>query len=65
MRGVLETAADADVAPEILDQIGYMIATMSDGYAINWLTYADREQAAQQAEVVIGVLDAWLATKLG
>ncbi|MCE5290974.1 MAG: TetR/AcrR family transcriptional regulator [Nocardiaceae bacterium] len=65
MRDVLESAAaGTDVAPETLDHIGYMIATMSDGFAINWLTYADRDQAASQAEIVVGVLDAWLATKL-
>ncbi|MER7516494.1 TetR/AcrR family transcriptional regulator [Streptomyces sp. NPDC126499] len=65
MSSILGTAASGqDVAPETIDQIGYVVGALSDGFVMNWLTHADRAQAALQAEVVIDVLDAWLATKL-
>ncbi|MCT4353348.1 TetR/AcrR family transcriptional regulator [Streptomyces sp. Je 1-79] len=65
MRSILERAASGqDIAPETIDQITYVVGALSDGYVMNWLTYADRAQAARQAEVVIDVLDAWLAAKL-
>ncbi|WP_455359608.1 TetR/AcrR family transcriptional regulator [Streptomyces sp. SYSU K21746] len=65
MRSILESASsEQDITPETIDQIGYVVAALSDGFVMNWLTYADRAQAAQQAEIVIDVLDAWLAAKL-
>ncbi|MFM9372989.1 TetR/AcrR family transcriptional regulator [Streptomyces sp. Da 82-17] len=65
MRTILETAAvGQDVEPETIDQIGYIIGALSDGFVVNWLTYADRDQAARQADVVMDVLDTWLAAKL-
>ncbi|MEU6883212.1 TetR/AcrR family transcriptional regulator [Streptomyces sp. NPDC046712] len=65
MRSILERASSGqDIAPETIDQISYVVGTLSDGFVMNWLTYADRAQAALQAEVVIDVLDAWLAAKL-
>ncbi|WP_406864230.1 TetR/AcrR family transcriptional regulator [Streptomyces sp. HUAS MG47] len=65
VRSILARAATGqEVPPETIDQIGYVIGTLSDGFVVNWLTYGDRAQAAQQAEVVIDVLDAWLAAKL-
>ncbi|MBW1595587.1 TetR/AcrR family transcriptional regulator [Streptomyces sp. JJ38] len=65
MCSILERAASGqDVAPETIDQIGYVVGALSDGFVVNWLTYSDRAQAARQADVVIDVLDAWLAAKL-
>lgn len=65
MSSILERAASGqDIAPETIDQIAYVVGALSDGFVMTWLTYADRAQAAQQADVVIDVLDAWLATKL-
>ncbi|NBE50195.1 TetR/AcrR family transcriptional regulator [Streptomyces boluensis] len=65
MRSILARAASGqEVAPETIDQIGYVVGALSDGFAVNWLTYADRSQAAEQAETIVGVLDAWLAANL-
>ncbi|WP_405551584.1 TetR/AcrR family transcriptional regulator [Streptomyces sp. NBC_01171] len=65
VRSILaRAAAGQDVAPETIDQIGYVLGTLSDGFVVNWLTYADRSRAAGQAEIVVDVFDAWLAAKL-
>ncbi|WOX21607.1 TetR/AcrR family transcriptional regulator [Streptomyces solicathayae] len=64
-RSILARAASGqDIAPEMIDRIAYVIGALSDGFAVNWLTYADRSRAAEQAEIVVDVLDAWLAAKL-
>ncbi|WP_418960380.1 TetR/AcrR family transcriptional regulator [Streptomyces tritici] len=58
------TAAGQDIAPETIDRIGYVVGALSDGFVLHWLTQADRTRATEQAEVVLEVLDAWLAAKV-
>ncbi|MGW4699158.1 TetR/AcrR family transcriptional regulator [Streptomyces sp. NPDC004285] len=65
VRSILARAASGqDITPETIDQIGYVIGALSDGFVVNWLTYADRSRAAEQAEIIVDVLDAWLTAKL-
>ncbi|WP_027935550.1 TetR/AcrR family transcriptional regulator [Amycolatopsis sp. ATCC 39116] len=66
LRGVLRNAAsDQQAEPETVDQIAYVIATLADGFALNWYTYGDRAVAEEQMEVTVSVLDSWLAARLG
>ncbi|MFI9123518.1 TetR/AcrR family transcriptional regulator [Streptomyces bikiniensis] len=65
VRSILaRAAAGQDVPPETIDEIGYVIGTLSDGFVVNWLTYGNRSRAVQQAQTVVDVFDAWLAVKL-
>ncbi len=59
------TSAEHPVEPETIDQIAYVIATLADGFAMNWLTYGDRSAATEQMETVVSVLDSWLAARVG
>jgi AcrR family transcriptional regulator len=64
-RAVLRSAPSNDpVDPDVIDQIAYVIGTLSDGFALNWLTYGDQSAAAQQMDITVSVLDGWLAKKL-
>ncbi|WP_245976285.1 TetR/AcrR family transcriptional regulator [Amycolatopsis palatopharyngis] len=66
MRAVLRGAgSDHPVEPETIDQIAYVIATLADGFAMNWFTYGDRSAATKQMETVVSVLDSWLAVRIG
>ncbi|HEY0888630.1 MAG TPA: TetR family transcriptional regulator [Nocardioides sp.] len=65
MRTVLRGAAGDDpVSPEALDEIAYVIATLADGFALSWLTYGDRAAATAQMDIVVAVLDSWLAARV-
>ena len=65
MRSILKDAASSqDIPSETIDEISYVIAALSDGFAVNWLTYADSSEAARQADIIVDVLDTWLAAKL-
>lgn len=65
LRSILDEAAGSQhVDPDILGQMCYVLASLSDGFAINWLTFADRAAALKQMDIAVDVLDAWLATKL-
>lgn len=65
VRGALR-AADPDlrVEPATVDEIAYVVATLCDGFAVNWLTYGDEAAARQQVEIAESVLDSWLAVRL-
>ncbi|GCE44397.1 transcriptional regulator, TetR family [Rhodococcus wratislaviensis] len=68
MRAILDAAATAagqSVGPETIDELTYLVSTLSDGFALNWLVFTDRTAAELQIEHVLGVLDAWMATNLG
>ncbi|MGW0188822.1 TetR/AcrR family transcriptional regulator [Streptomyces sp. NPDC003362] len=66
VRAVLGDApSDHPVEPETIDQIAYVIATLADGFALNWYTYGDRSAATQHMEITVSVLDSWLAVRLG
>lgn len=65
LRTILDgAAAGQSVDPDIIGQLSYVLASLSDGFAINWLTFADRAAALRQMDIAVDVLDAWLATKL-
>ncbi len=66
MREAVRDAADPDnpVEPGTVDEIVYVVATLADGFALNWLTYGDRAAAQQQMDIVESVLDSWLAVRL-
>ena len=57
-------AADHQVEPDTIDQIAFVIATLADGFALNWFTYADRPAALRQIEIADSVLESWLLTRL-
>jgi hypothetical protein len=40
------------------------VGTLSDGFAINFLTYGDRAAAEAQMEVTASVLESWLSARL-
>ena len=68
MRAILETAATGarkPVDPKTLDELPYIVSTLSDGFALNWLVFTDRTTAEQQTELVLSVLDTWMAANLG
>ncbi|TNM38493.1 TetR/AcrR family transcriptional regulator [Nocardioides albidus] len=65
LRKALQEAAAADpVAPEVIDEIAYVLATLADGFGVNWLTYGDTTAAREQMEVNCAVLDSWLTARL-
>ena len=65
LRTALRSAAsDHPLEPEAIDQIAYVIATLADGFAVNWLTYGDRSAATEQMQISVSVLESWLATRL-
>lgn len=57
-------AADHSIEPETIDHIAYVIASLADGFGVNWLTYGDRSAAAEQMQISTSVLECWLATQL-
>ncbi|WP_225804819.1 TetR/AcrR family transcriptional regulator [Streptomyces sp. NK15101] len=64
-RTVLQsTASSRPLEAETIDEIAYVLATLADGFALNWLTYGDRSAAVKQMEVTAAVLDSWLAVRL-
>lgn len=68
MRTILEgttTASGRSVDPDIIDQLIYVVSSLSDGFALNWLVFTDTEAAQAQMELSLSVLDAWMAANLG
>ncbi|WP_229052498.1 TetR/AcrR family transcriptional regulator [Aeromicrobium sp. Leaf350] len=65
LRQLLRTADSADELDDNgVDEIAYVIATLADGFALNWLTYGDPSAAQEQMAVVTSVLDSWLSARL-
>ena len=60
-----EPAAGRPVDPRTLDELTYIVSTLSDGFALNWLVFTDPTAAERQIELTVGVLDAWMAANLG
>ncbi|MGV9888159.1 TetR/AcrR family transcriptional regulator [Streptomyces sp. NPDC003395] len=66
VRAALRNATEEHpVESETIDQITYVIATLADGFALNWLTYGDPSAATEQMETATSVLESWLAVRLG
>ncbi len=64
-REVLRDAADQEgVTAETIDELAYVVAAVTDGFALNWLTYGDRSAATEQMEICMSVLDTWIAARL-
>lgn len=63
-RAVLRDAAGDAVESATIEDISYIVTTLTDGFALNWLTYGDRSAAEAQAELATSVLDTWLAARL-
>ena len=59
------TASGRPVDPDTIDALTYIVSTLSDGFALNWLVFTKRTAAEPQIELTVGVLDAWMATHLG
>ncbi|WP_183092380.1 TetR/AcrR family transcriptional regulator [Nocardioides stalactiti] len=57
-------AAEEGVSADVVDEIPYVIGALSDGFAINFLTYGDRAAAKAQMDVTASVLDSWLSARL-
>ncbi len=59
------TASGRAVPPATIDQLIYIVAALSDGFALNWLVFTDPVASAAQMEITLGVLDTWMAGHLG
>lgn len=59
-----DAAAGRKVTRKTIDEIAFAVATLADGFAVNWLTYGDRAAAKKQMAVAVSVLDGWLATRV-
>lgn len=57
-------AVEEGVAAEVVEDIPYVIGALSDGFAINFLTYGDRAAAEAQMDLTATVLDSWLSARL-
>lgn len=64
MEVMRRVAAEEGVAAEVVEDIPYVIGTLSDGFAINFLTYGDREAAEAQMDITADVLESWLTARL-
>lgn len=68
MRTIIDSAATASgetIAPDTVESLIYMVSTLSDGFALNWLVFTDDAAARRQIELTLGALDAWMAVHLG
>jgi AcrR family transcriptional regulator len=64
LRGALKDAAsDQKLTRKAIDEIAYVVATLADGFAVNWLTYGDRAAAKKQMAIATSVLESWLAAR--
>jgi AcrR family transcriptional regulator len=59
------TQSGRAVPPATIDQLIYVVAALSDGFALNWLVFTDPVASAAQMEITLDVLDAWMAAHLG
>lgn len=59
------SATNRPLAPETIDEIGFVIASLADGFALNWITYGDTSVARRQMEIADSVLASWLGVRLG
>ena len=66
MRTILDgtTADGRTVDADTIDRLIYLVSALSDGFALNWLVFADTATADAQAELTVSALDAWMAANL-
>jgi AcrR family transcriptional regulator len=66
MRAALRDSASGQALDsETIDEIVYTIATLADGFAVNWITYNDPSVVPRQMEIADSVLGGWLRVRLG
>lgn len=66
MRAALRDSASGQALDsETIDEIVYTIATLADGFAVNWITYNDPSVVPRQMEIADSVLEGWLRVRLG
>lgn len=63
-KALQEAAAGTAVTTETIDEAAYVLATLADGFGVNWLTYGDASAARAQMELNCSVLDTWLTARL-
>lgn len=61
---VRRVAAEEGVPAAVVEDIPYVVGALSDGFAINYLTYGDRKAAQAQMDVTAAVLESWLTARL-
>lgn len=59
-----DAASDQPADAAVVEEAAYVLATLADGFGVNWLTYGDRSTAQQQMELNCAVLDSWLSARL-
>ncbi|ADG79492.1 Transcriptional regulator, TetR family OS=Tsukamurella paurometabola (strain ATCC 8368 / DSM/ CCUG 35730 / CIP 100753 / JCM 10117 / KCTC 9821 / NBRC 16120/ NCIMB 702349 / NCTC 13040) OX=521096 GN=Tpau_2894 PE=4 SV=1 [Tsukamurella paurometabola] len=67
LRGILEAdAAAAGQSPsdEAIDELAYVVTVLTDGFAMNWLVFADRDAASAHMDLAVRTLDAWMDANL-
>ena len=63
-KALQEAGADDSVTPDLVDETAYVVASLADGFGVNWLTYGDPSVARGQMDLNCSVLDAWLTARL-
>lgn len=63
-KALQESATDVPVSPDVIEELAYVLATLADGFGVNWLTYGDAAAARGQMEINCSVLEAWLTSRL-
>ncbi|TFV56580.1 TetR/AcrR family transcriptional regulator [Mycobacterium sp. PS03-16] len=67
LRTILEAdaaAAGQSLAQRAIDELAYMVTVLSDGFAMNWLVFADRDAAPAHMDLTVRALDAWMDANL-
>lgn len=67
LRAILEAdaaAAGQSPAEGAIDELAYVVTVLSDGFAMNWLVFADRDAAPAQMDLTVHALDAWMDANL-
>jgi AcrR family transcriptional regulator len=61
---LINAAASAGQAVDVtkLDELGYIVTVLSDGFAVQWATYG--VAGRREIDLTVGALDAWVATHL-
>jgi AcrR family transcriptional regulator len=59
-----EAAGDDPVAAGAIDETAYVLATLADGFGVNWLTFGDVAAARTQMDLNCSVLASWLTRRL-
>ncbi|PXX71676.1 TetR family transcriptional regulator [Nocardia tenerifensis] len=67
VRTILETASTGAGQPidsNTIEALTYIVTTLSDGFALNYLVFTDRTEAQRQIELSVSTLDAWMTLNL-